>query len=665
MNDAHIMPAAAVAGRGSLPAPTLRWLLAGLLGAVLLNTQHIAPWCVPVALGAAAWRLWAPAHAARLMSRTVRVTISVVLTLAVLLGFRTLNGLDAGASLLVAMAALKLLETRGERDWLVVIGASLFLLLAACLDAQDLWRAPLYAAELWLLCTALYALGSGTALPATTLLRTSARSLLLSLPLAVLLFLFFPRLPGSLWTIPREGEAETGLGEQMSPGSISELIESRAAALHVRFEGSPPPPAERYWRGPVLHDFDGYSWRRTRGAFGPAAPLQFEGASYRYEITLEPSRHNVLIALDLPRGVPPQLPLTGSTFDYQLISSHAIGSAINYQLESFPLHRNIEPLQAAVRRVDLELPRGRNPRSLALAQSLRASAGDDRAFVDAVLDYLRRGGFKYTLTPPRLNVNSIDELLFSTRQGFCGHYASAFATLMRAGAVPARIVTGYLGGEWNRFGEYLLVRQSDAHAWTEVWLEGRGWVRVDPTAVVAPERLTGELDDVLTASSGARRHLRAPAWIRSTVQAWQAMNAWWQDEFIEFNTFKQLNLLGSLGFKDRDWEALVTLLTVGGALWLALLAWRERSRNATRAYDGLGRCWQALERKLRRAAPRAIHEGPIAYCERLALLHPQLAARLRPLARSYSRMRYGASYSAAQLRRLRRAVQLFSGRLEP
>jgi transglutaminase-like putative cysteine protease len=659
--------AAPAATKGSLPASTQRWVLVGMLGAVLLNVQHIAPWCVPVALGAAAWRLWAPSPMTQLRGRTMRVAIAAVLTLAVLVGFRTLNGLDAGASLLVAMAALKLLETRGARDWLVVIGASLFLLMAACLDAQDLWRAPLYAAELWLLCTALYAVGNGTsaATPAA-LLRSSSRSLLLALPFAIVLFLFFPRLPGSLWSIPRDDEAVTGLGEQMSPGSISELIESHEAALHVRFEGPPPPPAQRYWRGPVLHDFDGYTWRRSRGAFGPPAPVEFAGTSYRYEITLEPSRHRVLIALELPRGLPQQVPLVASTFDYQLIGAQPITSAISYRLESFPLHRNTQPLQPALRRADLALPRARNPRTLELAQSLRSGASDDRAYIDAVLDYLRRGGFKYSLAPPRLNANSIDELLFKTREGFCGHYASAFATLMRAGGIPARVVTGYLGGEWNRFGEYLLVRQSDAHAWTEVWLEGSGWVRVDPTAIVAPERLTRGLDDVLTTASGASRRLHTPAWISSTVQAWQAMNAWWQDEFIEFNTFKQFNLLGVFGFKDRDWEALVTLLAVGGALWLALVAWRERRHNAPRRQDRLGRYWHALERKLRRrGAPRAAYEGPVAYCERIARVHPELAAALRALARNYARMRYGPSYSEERLQRFRRAVQSFTTRLEP
>src|ERR1017187_1040738 len=224
---------------------------------------------------------------------------------------------------------------------------------------------------------------------------------------------------------------------------------SRAAAGH---RGTQPPRAERYWRGPVLHEFDGYTWRRIRADFGSPPPLEFAGRGYRYEVTLEPNTHGVLIALELPRGVPVQPPSVFATFDYQLIGSKSASSAISYRLESFPQHRSLEALSPDVRALDLALPRARNPRSLELAHSLRAAAKDERAYVKAVLDYLQQGGFEYTLTPPRLNLNSIDDLLFNTHEGFCGHYASAFAMLMRAGGIPAHVVTGYLAGEWNRFG---------------------------------------------------------------------------------------------------------------------------------------------------------------------------------------------------------------------
>jgi len=332
---------------------------------------------------------------------------------------------------------------------------------------------------------------------------------------------------------------------------------------------------------------------------------------------------------------------------------------VSYHLESYPQYRSLEPLSPAARQLDLQLPPQRNPRSIELAHSLRQDAGSDAAFIDAVLDYLRNGGFTYTLEPPLLNLDSVDDLLFRTRQGFCGHYASAFVTLMRAGGVPARVVTGYLGGIWNRYGGYLFISQSDAHAWAEVWRENHGWVRVDPTAVVAPGRLTEELDDLLPAGGGAGRRLLTARWITDAVQAWQGLNAWWQDEFIGFSFARQLGLLAWLGFRNHDLQVLAALLAAGAAIWLALIAWGLRPRLQPDTEDSLSRSWRALERKLRRAAaPRAAHESTTAYAARVSRAHPELSATLRALARRYARLRYGASVSPAELEQFHRAVRL-------
>jgi transglutaminase-like putative cysteine protease len=643
----------------ALPANSVWLLLGGFLGAVLLNAHHTALWCLPLALGAVAWRARGLRVPLRPPARTLRIGVAVLLTLAVLVGFHTLNGIDAGSSLLVAMASLKLTETVRRRDWLIVSGAALFLLIAACLDGQAVWRLPLYTAELWLLCAALYGLDAGADAPPTArLLRRSALSLMAAVPFAVLLFLLVPRLSGSFWALPREHEAFTGLGDEMSPGSISQLTQSDEPAMRVRFDGAPPPPAERYWRGPVLHAFDGYAWRRGPADVDRAPRLQYEGQAYGYEVTLEPNEHNVLLALELPLGPPDELPNASSTFDYQLIAPAPTSRALSYRLQSYPQHRSLEPLSPAARRLDLQPPL-HNPRSVELAHALRARAGSDTEFIDAVLDYLRAGGFSYTLEPPLLNLDSVDDLLFRTREGFCGHYASAFVTLMRAGGVPARVVTGYLGGSWNRYGRYLYVTQSDAHAWAEVWLERQGWVRVDPTAVVAPGRLTQRLDQLLPRAGGGGRRLLALPWISNAVQAWQGLNAWWQDEFIGFNVAKQLGLLDRLGVSRHDLTAFAMLLAAGAGLWLALIAWGLRPRLQPPAEDGLSRSWRALERKLRRAAPpRAAHECTTAYAERVGRAQPALSATLTALARRYARLRYGPAATREQLEQFQRAVRL-------
>jgi transglutaminase-like putative cysteine protease len=560
------------------------------------------------------------------------------------------------------MGALQLLEATRPRDLAFVIGAALFLLLAACLDAQALWRLPLYALGLWISCAALLALARdrGTA-PARAALRESGRALLLATPLALLLFLFFPRLPGAFWALPEEHEAVTGLSDEMDPGSIAELSQLDEPAMRVRFDGPAPPPAERYWRGPVLHDFDGRVWRVRRGLFVRRPALEFSGTAYRYSIALEPGSLDVLPALELPEGELPPFALLGA--DYQLIAPRPPDRVLRYSLTSRTRYRSTEPLSALLRRVDLALPRGRNPRTVALAQQLRAAASDERAYVAAVLDRFRHG-FAYTLAPQRLGAEPVDEFLFDTRAGFCGHYASAFATLMRAAGIPAHVVGGYQGGDWNPIGGYYLVRQSHAHAWTEIWLDGPGWVRVDPTAMVAPARLQGAAIDLLPgAAQSGERLLRRLPWAEALLQGWDALDTWWQREVVGFNFARQLALLDRLGLRARDWGALAGLLTAGAIAWATVLAWNSRRRAAPARPDALARAWLALGAKLARCGvPRRPEEGPLDYAERVAAALPALAAPVRRLAREYAGLRFGPGAPAGAVESFRRAVRHFRPR---
>jgi transglutaminase-like putative cysteine protease len=640
---------------------TVWLLLSGYLGAVLLNVHHTALWCMPLALGAAIWRARRTQTLPGKSRRVLRTIMIVILTAAVLIGFRTLNGVQAGASLLVAMAALKLTETSMRRDWLIVVGASLFLLLAACLDAQMLWRLPLYAAELCLLCMGMYALNASAEVPPVrTLLRWASFNLLAAMPFAILLFLFVPRVAGSFWALPRQHAATTGLSDEMNPGNISSLSESGEAAARIRFEGNAPPVELRYWRGFVLDSFDGNTWRRTRRSYGRAPPMAVSGTSYRYDVSLEPTQFTVLLALELPQNPPGTITDAHLTDDYQLMINQPITQAVNYRVESFPEHRILpsQQLPADERQRNLRFPDTRNVRSIELAHTLRAEADSDSEYIRRVLDYFHRGGFKYALDPELSNENSVDDLLFNTHEGFCGHYASAFVQLMRAAGIPARVITGYQGGIWNRYGNYLLVRQSDAHAWAEVWLDGYGWQRVDPTAVVAPKRLTQGADE-LSLNDSLTRNLFRYTWIANTLQAWQAMNAWWQDEFVGFNFDKQQSLLEGIGIKQHYLRALALMLAIGGGAWLGVIAWSLRPRNSRRADDALSRSWRLLERKLRSAAPpRAPYEGALAYAERIGQDRPEIAGMVIALARRYARLRYGPAPSGEEFEQFRRAVRL-------
>ncbi len=623
----------------------LLWTAAALLGGVLLQVDRIPLWATVTACLCVAWSIAACLRRARLPGRSIKGALALAMIAAVLAMFRTLNGLEAGSTLLAAMGSVKLLEARTRRDRYIVIGTALFLLLAACLSRQSLPYAPLYAAEAWLCCSAMaVAAHPESSLGNRAAARLAARSLLIALPLAVLAFLFFPRLSGSLWALPNTGSAVTGLGDTLAPGSISDLSESSDPAFRAWFDGPPPPPAERYWRGPVLHDFDGYTWSRpppwwfgTTTAAAPASRL------YRYRITLEPSPGHWWLALDTVLG--PPAGLVRLTPDRVLVGAQPVTKPITYSAVSDTRARDPDPPTARVRLRDLRLPPDRNPRSLALGQRLRREAGTDAAFVRSTLELFRTGGFRYTLTPPPLGADSVDDFLFGTRQGFCGHFASAFVMLMRAGGVPARVVTGYLGGEWNPIGGYLLVRQSDAHAWAEVWLQGRGWTRIDPTAIVAPERLTRGIDEFLPdAVSAPERLILDVRWIVAVRQAWDAANAWWTNEVIGFDLRSQLTLLRRLGIAAPRPAQLGWALAACLIGWLAVTGWQFSRLPRPPRPDRLARAYRRLCLKLARAGvARRRTQGPAAYADAVAARRPDLAATARVLLMSYAELRYGPS----------------------
>lgn len=628
-------------GRIAWPTP-LAWTTAALLGGILLHVDRVPLWVSASALVCIAWRAAAEFRAIRLPGRYAKIAVALLLIAAILGQFHTLNGLSAGTALLVAMGAIKLLETLTRRDRHVVIGAALFLLLSACLDRQSLLRTPLYLLHAWVCCTALGTVEQERGgLSSRTAGVLAARSLLLALPLALLLFLLFPRMAGAFWVLPQSQSAVTGLGDTMSPGSITSLSDSDDPAFRVRFEGAQPPPEERYWRGPVLHDFDGYTWRRAPGRFYRQPSLEYLGPAYRYRVTLEPSSQRWWFALDTVTQSPSRRVML--TFDYQLLASEPVTRPTTYEAVSHTQTRTMGPISTLARRYDTELPPGRNLRSMSLAKQMRAAVSTDRDFVTAVLTLFRRGGFEYTLTPPRLDLDSVDDFLFNTHRGFCGHYASAFVTLMRAAGVPARVVTGYLGGEWNPIREYYLVRQSDAHAWAEVWLDGSGWTRIDPTAVVAPERLRRGVYDLLPDSlSAPERMLRDTPWLAEARQGWDALNDWWNERVVRFDFRSQIDLLRWLGVDSPELRHLGWLLAAGLIAWLLFIAWQIGRTARPLPADRLARAYVRLCDKLARAgAHRAKHEGPLAYADSVAARRPDLSEAVRALLGRYADLRYG------------------------
>jgi transglutaminase-like putative cysteine protease len=622
----------------------LAWSMTSLCLAVSLHAAQLPLWVPGLFASLCVWRVLLAVRGARLPSRPMRMAAVVVILLAVLGAYRTLNGIDAGTALLSLMAGLKLLETRGPRDHVVVVMICYFLLLAAFLREQGLWLLPLHALIVWIATTTLLrATQSARTMTPGESLRYSGRMLAQALPLMLVLFVLFPRVAGPFWGLPAGERGLSGLDDEMNPGAISELSLSSEAAFRARFHGAVPPPARRYWRGPVLHDFDGARWRAARGpAIG--GELSASGPAYDYSLMLEPTGRRWVFALDMPVSWPTSWgQRLERIFDYQLLSRRPIDRPVTLELRSQTAYTAGATLSYTLRRLDTRLPANRNPRTLALATRMRAAVASDQDYIRDVLDMFREQEFFYTLTPPKLDRDGVDDFLFSTRSGFCEHYASAFAVLMRAAGIPARVVTGYQGGEYNRMGEYWIVRQSDAHAWTEVWLAGRGWSRVDPTAAVAPERIErGASEFIGEQAPVTERLLRRYSWMADMRDLWDAIDTVWRERVLKLDYRAQLELLEKLGLERPGWRALVVALAIGLALALALLglllARELRQRNPDPAVREYHRFCRRLERS---GIARAPHEGPVDFAHRIARLRPHLAEQADAITRLYIALRYG------------------------
>jgi transglutaminase-like putative cysteine protease len=638
----------------------LAWTVGGLAAAAAPHAFHLQAWVTVLALSICIWRLLAERRGWALPGRALRAAVTLAATAGIALGYRSLTGLDAGTALLTLMAALKLLETRKPRDHMVLVFIGWFLCLATFLYGQGMVAAAWVLPAVWLLSASLLNVArTGHDDQRLRPFATTGAMLLKALPIAVVLFVFFPRIPGHFWGAPSREQAATGLTEEMSPGDISELSVNDTVAFRVRFDGPVPPPAQRYWRGPVLSEFDGFTWSRARAKAFFRPTVEYLGEPVDYTVTLEPTRQRMLFALDMVREWPGGMARQG--WDFQLWTREPINAVIQYRARSYPDYRAGIELGAALRNHNLQLPPDRNPRARALALSMRASAGSDQAYVEAVLRMYREQAFYYTLTPPLLQRDSIDDFLFNTRRGFCGHFASSFTMLMRAAGIPARVVGGYQGGDWNPIGGYLVVRQSHAHAWSEVWLAGRGWTRIDPTAAVAPERIERGLDAALPEGEYAPgRLLRNSDLLWQAGLIWDNVNARWNDWIVGYSGESQEQMLDSLGFEDPDWRQLGLLLgaglVAGFVVLSAWLAWDFRPK----ATDAASRCYRTFSRRLaRRGIEHSPHEAPRDFLQRVRRHRPDLQRPATAITELYLRLRYAPAPSPDDLKRLRQLVRAF------
>jgi len=665
-----VLPAYPLTAQRALPNHrAILWVGGALALAAAPQVLNLPIWLSLLSLTLGLWRLQIAQRGWPLPPKWIYLLLALIGFGGVYLQFGTVLGRDAGVALLTVMLALKLLETRTQRDCALLIFLGYFLCITSFLYTQSFFIALYILLAAWALTAALIHLNQPAENPVRRFnLRLAGSLLLQALPFMLVLFILFPRAQGTLWTLPHDARsASTGLSEEMTPGNISSLARSSAVAFRAAFSSRLPEPAERYWRGPVLWFTDGRNWSPGRGAKVTTHELKVFGPPLNYTVTLEPHQKNWLLALDMPTIIPAGTYLTP---DFQLRAITPVENRVRYELSSYPLYRTGAPASDELVRA-LQLPRDANPQTRGLAKSWRATLQNDEKIVAQALAYFRGKPFFYTLNPPPLHTgaggNPVDEFLFDTRRGFCEHYSAAFTTLMRAAGIPARVVTGYQGGELNPLGDYLIVRQSDAHAWAEVWLKERGWVRVDPTAAVAPQRIErgGAMLDDLTESGGffseQQQGLFGAALLRLRL-GFDTANYQWAQWVLGYNTARQGELLARLGLDKFSYDSMALGLGMGISVSLLFIAFAVYSLLLLRRRpkDPTVLLYRSFCAKLaRRGIVRAPGEGPQDFAARAALLLPQRAAQIYSISQLYSALRYAAQHPPRALVLLRNYIRAF------
>lgn len=615
-----------------------------LVAAALCLVPLLTQLPVAVALGCAAlaaltavlsWRRPMPSWLRLLLATVILVTVASAM------GWRF--GRDTGCALLAAMLAFKPTETSSLRDARSLIAFGLFAPFAAFLLDQG--PLTLLLSSLGVVAS-LLALGRLSELEAGTRsdadmkqrLWSVARMMVIGLPLVLAAFWLFPRFAEPLWGVPGRAIATTGLSERMSPGGWLDLMSDDTPALRVQFFGATPPQDRMYWRGMVFWNFDGREWTRVPSISArPPAAIVTRAPRWDYEITLEPSEQRWVVALDLPEAAP-----EGARLDHDnaLIAARPLSSISRWRMQSAAPNQFETRLEPYLRMRALELPNGLNPRTRALGEQWRREAGigmqADIAIVQRAMAWVR-SDFAYTLDTPLPGRHGVDEFLFDQQRGYCEHFSSAFTVLMRSAGIPARVAVGYVGGERNGLGDYWLVRNRDAHAWSEVWLAGRGWIRVDPTAAVAPDRIYDTVADRASAGGGGLG--------LGGMAGWRDVGDWlrrgWNDFVLGFDARRQSAMIQDWGLGKLQTRqlgllfGLVTLLVLAGMAWLLARGEREP--------DPLLRAWHRLGRRYARLglAP-LVHEPALSWARRVAAARGADADALVSLSQRFAESRYAA-----------------------
>ena len=632
----------------------LAWLMASLAIVIAPHMLRAPWWLTVLTLCLYGWRFYFTLNRGPLPSRWLVLAVAAVCLLGLWMEFRSLFGRTPGILLLMTLSGLKLLETKTHRDAAMAAFLGYFLIITNFLYTQSIPTAAAMCGAIVMLTTTLIGFSAPQRAPRPNL-RTAGLLLGHAVPIALVLFLLFPRVQGPLWGLPQDAYAGlSGLSDSMAPGNLSRLALSDATAFRAEFRGERPEHRLLYWRGPVLWDFDGRTWSIGPNTLAPFTAPSGGTTRFRYSVLLEPHNRYWLFALESAASLPEQ---GRFSVDGQIVTLAPVRSRMRYELESIADPEPRPQEQPTLLRRALRLPFGYNPRAMALAAQWRDESATDAEVLARSIAFMRAGRYRYTLEPPLLGEHSVDEFLFNTKEGFCEHFSSAFTFLMRAAGVPARVVTGYQGGDFNPVDQIVTVRQSDAHAWSEVFLSGRGWVRIDPTATAAPVRLESGLARSVPNAEALPFLARTDfQWLLNLRYRWDAAAHAWNVWVLGYNSERQRDLMSFVGISNADWRALTaTLFSILGVITALLLVWSLRRIARP---DPVQSAWRAFCRKLAaRGLERAPHEGPKDYSERAARALPMSRRAILQIGALYIRLRYGAEPSAQRIAELRRMVR--------
>ncbi|MEH6566334.1 MAG: DUF3488 and DUF4129 domain-containing transglutaminase family protein [Halopseudomonas sp.] len=651
---------------GLIPRNSLAWLLTAQVVVLLPHLPRLPWWVALLWIGCALWRVQIQRMRWRYPGSLLKATALLLILFGVFVTQGTLIGLDATVMFLIMLFMLKLLEMRSPRDALVLVYLGIFVLATAFLFDQGIPLTLYQCGSLLVLIAALVGLqqSPGRNDPMRAL-RSAGVMLLQAIPLLLVLFIFFPRLE-PLWSVNMPGgSAKTGLSENMSPADIANLARSPELAFRASFEGEIPPLRTLYWRALTLSRFDGRSWSQDRWLNNlPAPPLDTSGEAIEYRVIAGASGQPWVFSL---RGGTSEDPYLRRKHDFTLQSIAPLNSTFGYSASSYVnAAQQPEGLSDLERKRQLELPEQGDPRARQWATELRAQHSDDAALVQALLGYFNQQPFYYTLNPTPLGQHSNDEFLFDTRRGFCEHYAGAMTFVLRAAGIPARVVAGYQGGEVNTRGGYVLVHQFDAHAWVEAWLPGQGWVSLDPTFQVAPERIERGLEEAVRGEgsfledaylSGSR--YRGVGWLNEARLAWDNINYQWQLRVLNFKGEQQMGLFRRwLGTADWQRIGLVVLALAGTIMLLQAAWWLRPQRQQGSAQQ---QAWAVLDRRLTRLGLQAQPgEGPRNWQQRLRAALPGQRSAVDGFFDEFVRQSYALADNAepAEQQRLRQHLRV-------